>query len=68
MTPEQCRLRREALGLTRDELATLAGLATRTLDSFEDGHAATRHATVMAVLRALRAAEAAAAEPCSIST
>jgi predicted transcriptional regulator len=60
ITPERCRQRREALGLTRDQLAAMAGLATRTLDSFEDGRVATRHTTLMALLRALRTAEAAA--------
>jgi predicted transcriptional regulator len=60
ITPEECRLRRAALGLTQEQLAALAGLHVRTVASFEGERASPRHTTAMAVLRALRAAEAAA--------
>jgi predicted transcriptional regulator len=61
MTPEECRRRREALGLTPERLSVLAGLAYRTVGVFETCATAPRHGTRIAILRALRAAEAAGA-------
>lgn len=57
MQPNECRRRREALGLTPKQLSQIAGLDERTVCRFEADASATRHATKMAILRALRNAE-----------
>jgi predicted transcriptional regulator len=59
MTPDECRRRREALRLTPERLSELAGLAYRTVGVFERCATSPRHGTRTAILRALRAAEAA---------
>lgn len=39
MTPKQCTMARAALGLSRDDLASLAGLGASTVVRFEAGTA-----------------------------
>ncbi|HKT54068.1 MAG TPA: hypothetical protein VJP88_06420 [Caulobacteraceae bacterium] len=58
MNPLECRRRREALGLTPKQLSELAGLDERTVGRFEACATTARHGTKIAILRALRTAEA----------
>ncbi len=44
---------RQALGMRQDELASVAGLSTRTLSDIENGKASTQIALVLNVLDAL---------------
>jgi len=53
MTPEECRRRREAHGLTIEKLALLAGVAERTVLRFEAQSVQSRYGTMLALKRAL---------------
>ncbi len=57
MTPDDCRARRVALGLSLGRLAILAGLAERTVWQFEMARVAPRPGTLIALRRGFRAAE-----------
>lgn len=66
-TPEACRMRRTAMGLTPARLATLAGLTERTVLRFEARLVNPRPGTVIALRRGLRAAALATREPLEAS-
>ena len=55
MTPEECRRRREAHGLTIERLAILAGVSERTVMRFEAQSVQSRYGTMLALKRALQA-------------
>lgn len=63
-TPDTCRRRREAVGLTRYQLARAAGLNEITIARFEDGVASPRIGTLVAIGKALARIEAERAEAC----
>lgn len=66
MTPDECRRRREAHGLTVERLAMLAGVSERTVLRFETETVQSRYGTMLALKRALQALDAAvglAAQP-----
>ena len=58
MTPEDCRKLRASLGLTQDKLATLSGLAERTIQLFEAERVQPRPGTLIALRKAFRKAQA----------
>ena len=62
MTPEECRRRRMARGLTPESLALLAGLAERTVLRFEGRNVESRYGTILALTRARDRADLAALE------
>ena len=53
LTPEECLQQRSALGLSAERLATLAGLAERTVKKFEAGSVHARIGTVLALRNGL---------------
>lgn len=57
MTPQDCRARRSELGLTLGRLASLSGLAERTVWQFEAARVAPRQGTLIALRKGFRAAE-----------
>src|SRR5690606_34602373 len=57
MTPEECSAARERLGWTTHRMASIAGLAERTIIRFEAGEATPRPGTLIALRRALRSAQ-----------
>lgn len=59
MTPEECRRRREAHGLSIERLAALAGVSERTALRFETQSVQSRYGTMLALKRALQALDAA---------
>lgn len=59
MTPDECRRRREAHGLTIERLAALAGVSERTALRFESQSVQSRYGTMLALKRALQALDAA---------
>ena len=60
MTPEECRRRREAHGLSVERLAVLAGVSERTVLRFEAQSVQSRYGTMLALKRALQALDAGA--------
>ncbi len=56
MTPDECRTRRTELGMSTERLASLAGLAERTVVKFEASLVSPRPGTVIALGRAFRKA------------
>lgn len=62
MTSAECRARRLAIGWTVDQLASCAGVVEATVRNFEAGLSAPREGTLIALRKALRAAEKQAAE------
>ena len=61
MTPDICRMAREALGWSTARLARAAGLDEKTVIGFETGAKASRPGTLIAIRRAL--ASVTSAEP-----
>lgn len=62
LSPEACRRRREALGISSEELARRARLNPRTVERFEAASVRPRPVTVVALRNALRRSEAAATD------
>lgn len=63
MTPAQCRAARALIGMSQDELATAAGVAKRTIASFEAEGRRPYARTVAALREALEAAGAEFLDP-----
>ncbi|MBU1376246.1 MAG: helix-turn-helix domain-containing protein [Alphaproteobacteria bacterium] len=57
LAPEDCRRRREALGLSLEDLARRAGRELRTVERFEAAAVRPRPVTIVALRNALRRAE-----------
>lgn len=57
MTADEIKERREALGLSRESLAGLAGLSLRTVDRIEAGESIPRRATLRVIKLAFAEAE-----------
>lgn len=58
LPPDECRRRREALGLSLEDLARRAGRELRTVERFEAAAVRPRPVTIVALRNALRRAEA----------
>jgi transcriptional regulator with XRE-family HTH domain len=57
LTPDECRAAREQRGWTQSRLATVAGLAERTVRLFEMQAVSPRPGALIALCKALKAAD-----------